>query len=102
MHKSTSIYLDAVRFLASLTVFYYHVCELGIVTTEFRLYLAREAVMVFFVLSGFVISYVAINKDHNLQVYMVGSLSRLYSVVLPALLLTLIRYSWHGIIAFAV
>ena len=90
MDKSTSIYLDTIRFLASLAVFFHHVFELGVVTTDLRINFAREAVMVFFVLSGFVISFVAKNKEHNLQDYMVGRLSRLYSVVLPALLLTLL------------
>lgn len=50
----------------------------------------HSAVVIFFVLSGFVIAYTADIKDRTLGQFLLSRLSRLYSVVLPALLLTLI------------
>lgn len=99
MHKTTSLYLDTVRFLAAFAVFFHHVFELQVITTDMRITYAREAVMVFFVLSGFVINFVAKTKEHELKAYTLSRLSRLYSVVLPALALTLILDSIGSSIA---
>ena len=52
--------------------------------------LGNDAVMVFFVLSGFVIAYVADKKERTPRDYFVSRFARLYSVVVPALLLTAI------------
>jgi peptidoglycan/LPS O-acetylase OafA/YrhL len=46
--------------------------------------------MVFFVLSGFVIAYCVDTKEKTLQNYLLNRFARLYSVVLPALCLTVI------------
>lgn len=43
--------------------------------------------MVFFVLSGFVISHTSKEKNHDLREYLLARLSRLYSVAVPALLI---------------
>jgi len=55
---------------------------------------SHQAVMVFFVLSGFLVggSYINGNKlgADNIKKYSVSRISRLYSVLLPALVLTLI------------
>lgn len=94
MNSSVSIYLDLVRFLAALTVFFVHAnydrftSELPIV---WRLKdMGNDAVMVFFVLSGFVIAYVVDQKEKTPREYFVSRLARLYSVVLPALLVTVV------------
>lgn len=50
----------------------------------------QTAVMTFFVLSGYVIGFVAFNKEKTLKEYSISRVSRLYSVIIPALLLTLI------------
>jgi peptidoglycan/LPS O-acetylase OafA/YrhL len=46
------------------------------------------AVVVFFVLSGFVIGYVSDQREHSGREYAVARAARLYSVVIPALVLT--------------
>ena len=91
MNKTFSLYLDFVRFLAALTVLLFHAAgfEFMKVDTGFGHY-GREAVIVFFVLSGFVIAYTADQKDRMLPEYAIHRISRIYSVVLPALLLTAI------------
>ena len=91
MSRATSFFLDVLRVVAALTVFFYH-CVLfwypgqanGIIG-----HLGHRAVIVFFVLSGYVIAYATWRRESNLRAYAIARLSRLYSVVLPALFLTL-------------
>ena len=52
--------------------------------------LGHSAVVVFFVLSGMVISYTADIKDNTIRKYVLSRVSRMYSVVIPALVLTII------------
>ncbi|WP_375374073.1 acyltransferase family protein [Hymenobacter aerilatus] len=51
--------------------------------------LAHAAVVVFFVLSGYLISYTTTSNNRGVRQYSVARLSRLYSIVLPALLITI-------------
>jgi peptidoglycan/LPS O-acetylase OafA/YrhL len=50
----------------------------------------HSAVVVFFVLSGFVIAYVVDTKEHQARDYAASRMARIYSVALPALILTII------------
>ena len=50
--------------------------------------LGHKLVMVFFVLSGFLIAYSAAGRSKSLKTYTVDRFSRLYSVVIPALIFT--------------
>ncbi|MEO8248205.1 MAG: acyltransferase family protein [Burkholderiales bacterium] len=49
----------------------------------------HSSVIVFFVLSGFVIAYITDTKENTLPSYSASRVSRIYSVALPAVLLTL-------------
>lgn len=92
MNRAFSVYLDFVRFTAALLVFFFHANDPKFHATfldpvgQF----GRDAVMAFFVLSGFVISYVAHARQDTFGNYLTSRVSRLYSVVVPALVLTLI------------
>lgn len=94
MHKQFSIYLDLLRFIAALLVFVSHIpafidgnlWQIGL--------FGSESVMIFFVLSGYVISYVVYDKKETAKRYAVSRLARIYSVAIPALLLTFILYNW--------
>ncbi len=94
MNKSVSIYLDLVRFVAAVAVFLSHAnyeMFTGGIPFFWRFSdYGHEAVMVFFVLSGLVITYVADQKEHTLKEYAASRLARLYSVAIPALILTII------------
>jgi peptidoglycan/LPS O-acetylase OafA/YrhL len=82
--------LDIVRFGAALLVFFHHaaISKFGS-GLPYRLILTdREPVILFFVLSGFVIAYSAETKDRTPGNYALNRLARLYSVVLPALVAT--------------
>jgi len=95
MTKSFSIYLDLIRFSASFLVVIDHMVSSGFFSTttmQFVPQLGREAVIVFFVLSGFVISYVVDTKESNLRDYTVARMARMYSVALPILLLGFLTY----------
>ena len=87
MTRSFSVYLDLVRFLAAFLVLLHHARYLydpgGALFS-----LGHEAVIVFFVLSGYVIAYVADTKELTLKDYTIARLARIYSVVLPAVVLT--------------
>ena len=90
-----SLYLDLLRFTAAVAVFLDHLTptpsQPSIRATGG---LARVgnygelAVAIFFVLSGYVISYVTSTRETTVQSYAVSRISRLYSVVVPALVLT--------------
>jgi peptidoglycan/LPS O-acetylase OafA/YrhL len=85
-----SLYLDLVRIGAACAVVIAHF-------SYFRIFddaqiarvanLGREAVIAFFVLSGFVIAYSAEQRNRTLGAYVSARCARLYSVVLPVLLL---------------
>lgn len=85
-----SVYLDLVRFLAALAVVLMHFAQFGIVEGPLAaqlVLLGHEAVMVFFVLSGFVIAHTAHQRRTSARDYAVARCARLYSVALPVLLL---------------
>jgi peptidoglycan/LPS O-acetylase OafA/YrhL len=99
MNKQFSLYLDIVRFSAAMLVVLAHFCQRGVVSDEVQRFLpqlGREAVVVFFVLSGFVIGYTTSVKSLTLRQYAAARCARIYSVALPILLITLLA------VAFAV
>jgi peptidoglycan/LPS O-acetylase OafA/YrhL len=91
MSNSFSLYLDLLRLLAALTVLVAHT---GWHATAERVLwpnsLGHNAVIVFFLLSGYVIAYVADTKERDARSFWVSRLARIYSVAVPALLLTLV------------
>src|SRR5215471_3078111 len=91
MTREFSLYLDLVRFSAAFLVFVSHsnfreLSERVIPAAGF----GHSAVIVFFVLSGFVIAYVTDTKEKLAQDYAASRLARIYSVALPALVLTIL------------
>jgi peptidoglycan/LPS O-acetylase OafA/YrhL len=110
-----SLALDAIRFVAALTVFASHMAWrffTGAFLWPMEPY-GAHAVVVFFVLSGFVIGHVAATSEPRWRQFAAARLARLWSVALPALALTfaldaigrsidparyhaLIQYVWTG------
>lgn len=91
MRREFSIYLDLVRFSAALAVFGAHLTFAQFTGGYFSYQgkLAADGVAAFFVLSGYVIAYVANEKEKSAESYLISRLARVYSVVVPALLLTI-------------
>ena len=92
MTRGFSLYLDALRFLAALVVFASHMGYYRFTHGNMQwirdLNLGSDAVVVFFVLSGFVIAYTTLTKDRGPTAYAEARFARLYSVVIPALIFT--------------
>ncbi|HMM76593.1 MAG TPA: acyltransferase [Gammaproteobacteria bacterium] len=92
MNRATSIYLDLVRFLAAVVVLLTHLAYkrfTGGLIIEWRTY-GNDAVMVFFVLSGYVIAHTVATRDREFGPYLLNRCARLYSVALPAIALTVV------------
>jgi peptidoglycan/LPS O-acetylase OafA/YrhL len=89
MNRPFSVYLDLVRFTAACLVYLWH-SNMRLLTDGFlpASGYGHSSVIVFFVLSGFVIAYVTDTKEKNWVDYSASRLSRLGSVVIPTLLLT--------------
>ena len=90
LSRPLSLYLDCCRFLAAVLVVASHLAPYGIIAGSrdaWLLDLGRESVVVFFVLSGFVIAYTTRHKNTDLRGYAVARCTRIYSVALPVLVL---------------
>jgi peptidoglycan/LPS O-acetylase OafA/YrhL len=90
MDRSTSLYLDIVRPLAALAVLLSHVSLLTDGQLAFAAGAGVQAVDVFFVLSGFVIAHVCSTREQQAEVYFVSRAARIYSVAIPAIMLTVV------------
>jgi len=91
MNRSFSVYLDLVRFLAAVLVYMYHSNQrfLSEAILPMSSY-GHSSVIVFFVLSGFVIAYVTDTKENRFSSYAASRTSRVFSVTVPAIALTLL------------
>ena len=91
MERSFSIYLDLVRFSAACLVYLYHSNQRWLIQAVLPASnYGHASVIVFFVLSGFVISHVASSKERTWPNYAASRLARVFSVVVPALVLCLV------------
>ncbi len=91
INRPFSVYLDAVRFLAAVLVYLWHsnqrfLIESVLPASNF----GHSSVIVFFVLSGFVIAYVTDTKESTLSTYAASRISRVFSVAIPAIVITLV------------
>jgi peptidoglycan/LPS O-acetylase OafA/YrhL len=91
MNTAFSVYLDIVRFSAAVLVYLWHsnqrsLTESVLPASNF----GHSSVIVFFVLSGFVIAYITDTKENTLSKYMASRISRVFSVAIPAVFLTLL------------
>jgi peptidoglycan/LPS O-acetylase OafA/YrhL len=89
MTKLESVYFDLTRVVAAFFVLVGHVTLLmprALPVSDWGHY----AVIWFFVLSGYVISYVSDSKEKSGTEYFVSRVARVYSVALPAAFLTLL------------
>lgn len=92
MNRGISLYLDVTRFSAALVVFIGHAAGksfTGGFLWPISLYL-QTAVIVFFVLSGYVIAFVLNGRENTAREYVIARAARLYSITIPALLVTAI------------
>jgi peptidoglycan/LPS O-acetylase OafA/YrhL len=93
MNPLTSLYLDFARAIAAIAVVFHHYSN-HIVGGKPRVFpdVGQEAVMVFFVLSGFVIRWVAETKEKTATVFFIKRFARFYSVMIPSIAIMLASY----------
>ncbi|MEM1079700.1 MAG: acyltransferase [Pseudomonadota bacterium] len=93
MTPGFSLWLDALRAGAALTVLFGHMAHIRFTRGDYFILrewnVASDAVIVFFVLSGLVIAAAA-ERDGGLSVFAFKRFSRIYGVLVPALALTVL------------
>lgn len=97
MTRGFSLWLDTLRACAALIVLFGHMAHLRFTGGDYyflrEINIASDAVVVFFVISGIVIAYAG-ERDGSFGTFAFNRLSRLLTVVVPALLLTLAFDAW--------
>ncbi|MEM9145891.1 MAG: acyltransferase [Pseudomonadota bacterium] len=92
MSRGLSLWLDGLRVFATLAVVLSHLAYPRFTRGDYNILrewnIGSDAVILFFVISGIVIAYAA-ERDGTLGQFAFKRLTRLWSVLLPALLLTL-------------
>lgn len=92
MPRGFSVYLDLMRLTAAIVVLLSHFGKTQFTGGKFPFpeHIGHAAVVIFFVLSGYVISYVARERERDVRDYAASRFTRIYSVVLPAILLSIL------------
>src|SRR3954451_14311241 len=91
MSPALSVYLDLIRFAAAVVVVLSHSWLILFPGLPLH-WPGPGAVIVFFVLSGFVIALVTDARDRTLTDYALSRLSRLWSVAIPVLCFGLAQF----------
>lgn len=90
LSHNLSIYLDLLRLIASMVVFINHSRNFILPALPTALAHGREAVAMFFVLSGFVICFVVSEREKSWRAYLVARVARIYPVAVVTIVLTII------------
>jgi peptidoglycan/LPS O-acetylase OafA/YrhL len=95
--KAYSVYLDLFRVIAAIVVVGGHAMMPAFSGGHYLFPFGEDAVEAFFVLSGFVIASVADGRESSFQTFAVARLSRLWSVLIPALFIgpALVHWAVH-------
>ena len=104
LQPGLSIYLDLLRYVAALMVYLFHAGHFAQHKLPFFGTYGGLGVAVFFVLSGFVIAFSSTGKRRDIVDYFIARFARLWSVALPAILLTLVLDTlgqWLALSAYA-
>ncbi|PWJ15031.1 acyltransferase family protein [Jannaschia seohaensis] len=98
LSRGLSLYLEALRIGAALAVFLTHLSDSRLTGGRWewflRLELGRDAVVVFFVLSGLIVARAAGRSGVTGRGFVFDRLTRLWSVALPALVLGWLLDRW--------
>ncbi len=93
IESDSSLFLDSFRIFAALAVIVDHSFVIWSnnhkIIYQFHKF-AHGAVIIFFVLSGYLISYTTTINNRGARQYAVARLSRLYSIAFPSLIITLL------------
>lgn len=93
MTRGFSLWLDAIRALAAFAVLFGHMAHIRFTGGDYYFLrdwnIASDAVVVFFVISGLVIAFAA-ERDGDLKTYSYNRATRIFTVIVPALILTVL------------
>jgi peptidoglycan/LPS O-acetylase OafA/YrhL len=89
LSQSGSMFLDCLRFGTAMVVFLGHLTRFFPSAADFGRF-THIAVSIFFVLSGFVIRMIVRTRVGTMRDFLIDRASRIYSVLAPALVLTLL------------
>lgn len=91
MPPGLSLYLELLRLLAASEVVLFHINGFALLGGHRAVWNAfgHQAVVIFFVLSGYVIAFAADSRERTVRAYLTSRLTRIWSVALPCLLATL-------------
>lgn len=93
MTRGFSLWLDTIRALAAFAVLFGHMAHIRFTGGDYYFLrewnIASDAVVVFFVISGLVIAFAA-GRDGDLKTYSYNRATRIFTVIVPALILTLL------------
>jgi peptidoglycan/LPS O-acetylase OafA/YrhL len=104
LQPNLSVYLDLLRYAAALMVYFFHAGHFSNYKLPFFSTYGGLGVAVFFVLSGFVIAYSAAGKRRDIFDYFIARFARLWSIALPAIVLTFVLDTlgqWLALSAYA-
>lgn len=87
MYRDWSLFLDVLRLFAAMLVVHAHMVTSRILDTEAPLEFGREAVVIFFIMSGYVIAYTSEVKHTGWKDYLAARIARITSIAYPALAL---------------
>lgn len=91
LSRSVSVYLDLLRVAAAFAVLLNHMTLDGISMAWLPLSgFSHEAVIVFFVLSGYIIHATTVGRGRTAGDFFVARASRIYSVAIPAIVLSVV------------
>ena len=90
MTANFSVDLEIIRVFATFLVFIGHTSSLYTPLSNVRPGIGRQGVIFFFILSGYVISWCAKEKERTLVQFITNRAARIYSVALPAIMLSFI------------
>ncbi|WP_117001879.1 MULTISPECIES: acyltransferase family protein [Cysteiniphilum] len=93
LNDTQSYYLDFLRLISAQFVVIGHgLVMFGIVPIGSHNYIQQTPVVIFFILSGFLIAYALFNKEesYNFKVFFIERFSRIYSGLIPCLIFILL------------
>lgn len=85
MYRDWSLFLDVLRLFAAILVVHAHMVTSSVIDLENPLEFGREAVVIFFIMSGYVITYTSKMKHQGWRDYLSSRIARITSIAYPSL-----------------
>lgn len=89
MNKAVSLYFEFLRGFAAVLVTYHYYNRIYHYPNGNNVFpdVGQDAVVFFFIMSGYIISWIVATRDTTAKAYMINRMSRIYSVLLPSIII---------------